>query len=371
MFIYLFIGTIIFFYWIFNIPYIGRFNSKKYYLTTLNEFFLRCLYCILLIIAVTRGVEVGTDYTLYYNFFYNKLFNENFDTFVIWIYSVAHHFEEFRIFTLITSFLFLFIFYLIQKNYSYDKVTFTTLFVISYLYYFSFNGIRQALAMGFLWLGIMILRSNKVKSYIYFLLFVFVAAQFHISAYLGVFFVFINKINLRINYIWFGFIFTSIGYFTPILKERISTLLMNFDFYVNKYSNNLEFFFESSKEKGIIEYMPVVIQFSFFILWMIIKHRKQLQGTNIIENYYFIYLLLYSAAGIEAVDRFQVYFYPSIIFFYDMFIFHVLKHFVKTKREVFIGYIIAISIMLFWFSYYILRIVQNTNGIVPFSTWDL
>jgi len=169
--------------------------------------------------------------------------------------------------------------------------------------------------------------------------------------------VLLKKIKLNKKVYLYSILFITFGYFTEYLKELIYPIISSVEFYNEKYSYNPDFFFEVNKEKGFIQFIPILIQYLFFMLFVLKNFAEKLSKKDIfVTNYYFIFLFLYSFSGIESIDRLQLYFIPSIIFFYDMLLF-------KRKNNSLLG----VLVIVFWVAYFTIRILQGTNGIYPFE----
>ncbi|PEF41075.1 hypothetical protein CON84_01745 [Bacillus sp. AFS094228] len=370
MFIYIILGIVLLLFWLFNLPFLTVKRGEIVYIKCINWLFIFCIFIFLFFLSYMRGINVGTDYYLYFNFFNKLMYKEYFDLGIRFIYDIANYFNDFRIITIIATLVFLLIFYYLQNKYSYSVVNFIYMFVISFLFFFFLNGLRQAIAIAILWIGLLSLSENKNKKRELFLFFliVVIAAQFHISAVMGFFFLVVKKFKINGRTLFIGLLVVTFSFFTDILKDFIGSLLMNIDFYTEKYSYDTDFFFRVNKEKGIIQFIPILMQFGFFFVWLKWKKLKGIKGNYIIENYYYLYLFFYAASGIEAIDRFQLYLYPSIVFFYDMVLFLIIKS-CNTKKELLVAWGTSTIIIFFWLAYYLLRIFQNTNGIVPYSFW--
>ena len=83
---------------------------------------------------------------------------------------------------------------------------------------------------------------------------------------------------------------------------------------------------------------------------------------NFSTNAVIVNLCLYSFAGIEAVDRLQIYFSCFNIYFYSYLI-----HLLLNDKKKLYGQLFVIFIIAFWILYYVLRLLINVHGIVPYS----
>lgn len=368
MYIYFVLLFFLLLFWILNIPAFANNNSDNPYIKTINWLFVSVIYFILALLSYFRGINVGTDYSLYYSFYESGLFEDYFDPFIVIIFNFAVHLDEFRFITLISTGVFLTVFFMLQKKYAYSIVNFTFLFVTTFVFFFFLNGLRQAVAMSVLWIGLMKLGNKSKKDVFFLIIIIIIAAQIHISAYFTFVFLIVKYFSINKRMVLIGLLIVTIGFFTNIVKGSLGEVLMQVDFYSQKYSNNLDFFFQQNKEKGMLQFFPILIQFIFLFIWISWKDLKGIESNKLIENYYFLYLLFFTASGIEAVDRFQVYLYPSVIFFYDLMLFKMFRS-SKLKREKIIVCSFSLIIVIFWVIYYSLRIAQNTNGLVPYSVW--
>jgi hypothetical protein len=367
MFIYFLLLLLLCVFMFLNIPIFVVRHQNNHFIKSINWLFVLFVFFSLFLLAYGRDIRVGTDYYLYQSFYVSRLYKE-FDPFIVMIYDIAHYFDQFRIVTALSSIIFLTSFFYLQKKYAYSIVNFTFFFVTSFLYFFFLNGLRQALAMAVLWIGLMLLDKSRKKSLFYYFIIVLIAGQFHVSAYFTFVFIIVLYFKVTRRIILIGFLIMAIGFFTGIIKESVSGLLMQVGIYTEKYSQNLDFFFIQNKEKSIVQFLPVAAQFAFFFIWVHWRKINKVATNLSIENLYFLFLMLYTAAGIEAVDRFQVYLSPSVLFFYDMVLFKLMVQ-SHTKTERIFGYLFAFVIIFFWILYYSLRVIQNTNGILPYLFW--
>ncbi|MGP7818739.1 EpsG family protein [Niallia sp. 01092] len=369
MSIYIIFGTIIFFYLLLTSTTI--YTTKLGVVNYFNKIYVVVFVLFTLLFSVLRNISVGTDYEMYSYFFYNRNFTEKFDPAINLIYWISLLFNNFQLFAILTTLIFLLVTLFLVKKYSYNIIASLSIFTLSYFYYLIFNQTRQALAIVILWIGVLAINKNKKRGLLIFIPSILVAAQFHFSAYLTFGFLIFYFVKVNRKVLILGFLIVVFGYFTDAIRSVVSPILTSITFYEAKYSTELTEFFNQNKEKGIIQFLPILVQFVFLYLWIEFKARKfiSVKYGLFLETYYFCYLFLYCVAGIEATDRFQFYLYPSIIFFYDMVFYHLLSPIVSGKNERLFRLILFIIIIIFWFVYYLLRLFQNTNGIVPYLLW--
>jgi EpsG family len=370
--IYITIGITVYLYLLFTSTIIYSRTHKLVVVKYFNKLYVIMFFLFLALFSILRGLNVGTDYKMYNYFFLNRNYNDYFDMGIVIIYNISVFFKNFQLFTIICTLLFLYFTFRLIKKYSYNIITALSLFILSYFYYLILNQTRQAIAIIILWIGLLAFSNNRKRGILVFIPSVIIAAQFHYSAYLTLGFLFLNFIKVNRRFLLIGFIIVIFGYFTDIIRSIVSPILTNLTFYEAKYSSDLSQFFGKNKEKGFLQFLPVMIQFILFYIWLGYKKTNVTEKKNsitLIETYYFFYLILYCVAGIEATDRFQIYLYPSIIFFYDMFIYYIMGQPVRNKKESLFRIALFIIIITFWLIYYLLRVIQNTNGIIPYLLW--
>ncbi|MFD1862007.1 EpsG family protein [Planococcus chinensis] len=370
MFTYLFVGSLLYILFLINLPLLPNNSQGITHLKVMRVLLLIPIICYLLYLAIFRSLDVGTDYKMYHNFYLTGEYAEKFDFFVVMIYELAHHEGNFLIFTFLITGLFLIFNLLAIKKITYNFFVSFTLFILSFYFFFVFNGMRQAVAIAVIFLAVYFIQKEhmKKKDFLIFLSLVFIAMQFHFSAIFMFPLILLRFFKVDKKIILIAFSLTVIGYFTPFIKNNIGYSLAVIDFYAQKYENDLDFFFLVNKEKGILQFMPVIIQYAFLYYSFKLKKPENIYEKFLI-NYYLAFLFLYSASGVEAIDRLQYYFYPSIILFYDYLINTIClnKGIQKHTKQGYINRIIGIASISFWFLYFILRVNQGIGGINPYD----
>lgn len=321
---------------------------------------------ILLGIAVFKGVEVGTDYPMYYGFFLYS-FYEEFEPGIRFIYYTAVRYDHFLIFSFSIYFLIIFFVFKGIKENSPNYLISILLFIITFMYFNSYNQLRQMIAASIIFcFANYIVANNKIK----FVFVILLALLFHDSAIFLFLLFLIPKKRISGKLVIPLFLLTIILYFTPEFKNIVGRLIIYFSgSYAEKYTSNLDFFFEVNKEKGLLQLMPVLIQMVIVSL----SSYFPMKDMNLSVNYKLydfsinlvvINLCLYSLAGIEAVDRLQLYFA-----FFNIYYYSILIHFLLNCKNVFYGQVFVLIIIGFWCSYYVMRLIINIGGIVPYSTF--
>lgn len=325
---------------------------------------------ILVLINYLRGINVGTDYTLYKTLYVNRTYKLFFDYFFIKIFDLAVELNNFRLITLFVIVIYLIYIFKTFNKKSNSLFTSIVLFLLTYNYFLSFNIMRQVVAASIVFYASYFLEEETRKGMLKFIGLTMIAFLFHKSAILCLVIIFIKKINLSSKIVVLSSVFISISYSIDIIRIKLESIILMLPYYSQKYMNNLDFFFSINKEKGILQFIPVLVQLIFMNMY-IIKFGKSYKFNKITVNSYFVFLLLYSFSGIEAVDRFQGYFSLYAILFYDLLIYDLWVGKKGKITNVQILYIILmVTIVMFWLLYYILRVIQGTSGITPYKIWE-
>lgn len=371
MLIYLLLPlTILYFFLLSRILLIkGDFNPNSEIYVNRNNITLFIWFLILLLIATFKGVDVGTDYPMYYNYFLTENYSGS-EFGIYFIYDIAVKYNNFLVFSFCIYFLFLTFIYFGIKNNCPNYLISILLFILNYVYYSSFNTLRQMIAVSIIFCFINVLLANKRIKRIVFIFIILLAFLFHRSALFLFILYLIPFKRFRKRTVIPFFMLTIILYFIPEFKNHVGEIITKISgFYSQKYENNLDYFFEINKEKGIIQLLPVIVQMSIVIISLYFPVGK-VKATKINSKlFYFstniiiINLCMYSLAGIEAIDRLQIYFSCFNIYFYSLFL-HILLNSKEGKDK---NIIIIIYIILFYLAYYVLRLLNNISGIVPYS----
>lgn len=370
MYTYIIVGSLLYIIFLINLPLLHDLNKGMTHVKALRILFLIPVIGFLFYITVFRSLNVGTDYSMYYNFYIRGDYVEIFDFFIVLIYDFARSEGNFLLFTFILTSLFLiFNLWAIKKNSNNFFVSFT-FFILSFYFFYVYNGMRQAVAISIIFMAIYYVQKDKlnVKHMFFYGFFMILATLFHFSAIymiplFALRFLRVNKLTVII-----AFSITTLGYFLPFTKDIYTSLLMNFDFYVEKYERQPEEFFNVSKDKSWLEFFPVIIQYVFLYYSLTLTKHKNV-SNHFIVNYYLGFLLLYTGSGIEAIDRLQFYFYPSVILFYDYLIYTVYtKKELKNHTGLFsTGKLMVLFSVSFWFLYFVIRVLQGTHGLNPYE----
>lgn len=193
-------------------------------------------YVSLLIIGGFRALSVGTDTLNYYELY--KYGDNIFDyvkgyefLFTYLIYSCWKYVDNYQVFIILTMLLSLSPIFWVAKKESKNPILTILLYVLLYFWFFSFNAIRQSIAMSFCLMGIVSLMKNKnIEFFLLLLLGVF----FHSSSIVVVVFYFIRNINVDRSLLMFIVIFSFIIGLLPI-SSYIERLLPSGLIYINYF----------------------------------------------------------------------------------------------------------------------------------------
>lgn len=357
-------------------------QSRKYYLFV--------VFSAILLVAILRSDQVGTDLRIYYSKYYPLYKNVPWDkiqsvtvsgdwewgfcAFCKLIGQLSTDVQCFIVFSSIVSVVPYALF--IYRNS--DDVVFSSVFFLGYhIYMQSLNVIRQAMAVGIILLGV---EALKRKKYIVFLVYVFIATMFHTSAIIAVLLLVCDLLKYNRNTIYkltaITLVFT-IAY--RVVFERIlsgSSALSNL---YGIYSSS-----GSGDSGGYVTYHTLGMFGIALVVFMIgclyyynegdqvrlYEYGKRwrsvwhLQGLTLVRNYhdadeqiywsdsmliyavYFAVLFRFSAFLINVTARFAMYFIPFLMIASPYFCNKICDN--KTRKIVKFG-MIAIVLAFFFF----------------------
>ena len=228
------------------------------------------LFIFLSLIVGLRGIEIGNDTYEYFNLYnkygslngVNEAFNYAEFGYVIYNYILFQISTDPIIITLTSSLFFYYIyFYVFMKDN--DSFWFgLIIFINSVVFFFTFSGIRQTIALAIVMLAYKILPKSSPKFYLLILL----ASTFHTSSIVFIFLPFIKRIKFNykvmMNYLLFGIITFVI--FEPFINTVVRVL--------PKYSVYLDStFFTAGKIGSLADFVMFLFLYSMVIL---IAHQK-------------------------------------------------------------------------------------------------
>jgi len=328
-------------------------------------------FVILLGLSVFKGVGVGVDYPMYYGFYLYKTYIGLIEPGVSFIYDLAVRFDTFYVFSFGVYFIFLLFIFLGMKRHLPNYLIGLLFFLLTYTYLNSYNQIRQMIAVSIIFCFVHYLITDKKIDKLKYVIIILIALLFHNSAIFTLLFFFIPKKRFSGKVVIPLFLLTISLYFLPGFKNIIGDLIINFSgVYAAKYTANPDFFFEVGKEKGLLQVIPVIIQMFIVAISLYVpkdnsKLNMNYQLYHFSTNLVIVNLWLYALAGIEAVDRLQLYFSCFNLFYYP-----ILIHLLLNGKQKGLGQLFILFIIFFWGLYFVLRLVINIAGVVPYSLFS-
>lgn len=249
-----------------------RFISQGKLTISTERFFAFLSFLPLFTVSAIRYM-VGTDYAGTYKDVYTYIFRDGYHFHITGeplyallnriaiIYSGSDYVGVFALSSLLVCG---FIFWGIRiqsVNFLYSVL----LFIISGVYFWSFNGIRQSIAMAIFIFALQFILKNKPKKY---LICILIAAGFHKMALIYIPIYFLKNVRLSFKTIFITV--AAVGCFSNIFVKiiyNIAAALPVFNIYVVRYLNNSKFdsFTESSSSHAFIN-------LAFILLFIIIAN---------------------------------------------------------------------------------------------------
>lgn len=229
-----------------------------------------------------------------------------------------------------------------------ENIVFSVFLYISlYLYLFSFNGIRQAIAMSILVMGFHLIMERKFFRY---LIVVLMATLFHETAILmlSLYFIYYFKFNMK-NVLVVSFIF--------VLSFISIELIIS---YILSFTRSLSYIDTTAivERSGIL--FPL-INFSIFVFMLYIKITNHIKDP-ILDLFLFIAILGFfgSLLSIKVYKLLRLNYYFMI--YYIVSIPYSLKLIRSKRLKLIMSYlVIAISSV-----YLIARLTSGWHGIIPY-----
>lgn len=343
-----------------------RQEPKLYFNTLMKNSVFTSISLVLFFIFILRDYSVGTDYKLYHVFFLSSPEQLNIwgiEKGYIFINTLAQNLNNFIIVSVIIYLIYFTGLYYLSKNINIDKLTFISLFVITYMYYYPFNGMRQMGAMGIVAFGYGLYIKNHDKfiaRYVYLFGGIFLASFIHNSAYICIIYLLFEYININ-KFMIPCYAFLSLILGMTSVSSKISFFVLGFSStYTQKYllDNSLTFFTNSSKI-GLTLMIIILIQFVFVYFYVSKVDEK---GNNFIEKIVINgYLLLLMLNACTSVLLYRISWY----FFLFQLLFSCLV-FSPNNRRVSAFYKLLFFIFLLVLYFYELLYISN-GEIVPYQ----
>ena len=311
------------------------------------------------VISGLRNEKIGSDTESYKLMFEDIMvgdYNERIEIGYRYFNEILQFFtsESQWLFIIVAVFLSVSIGVFVDKN-AKDPFLAILFFVTLGLFQFSLSGIRQTIAVAITILSIELIKKRKL---FWFLVFVFLATQFHKSAMLFIPGYFIaNRIITIKNIIIYFFVFTAI-YFSAefFLLKAADILELNYGI---EETNNGEIFF-------IIVLIITVLGFWKRDRILAIRNNNNklyVNSSNIIFiNLNFISLLIWAIRLISrTAERVAFYYMPSTYLLLEEYVCSI-----KTKQNRLFAYILITVLAVTLFFYRIYRDIS----LVPYEFFD-
>lgn len=217
--------------------------------------------------------------------------------------------------------------------------------------FFTFNGVRQSIALSFVFLSVNYFIDSKKKK---FFLTIFVASLFHYSAILLIPIIwFISKINFQKVH-WIIIFFIAFMIPERVFYSSINYIFSYFPFYSN-YINSIiqDGYGLTTLTFGVfLNYIILLLPLLYFKASKINSYNKHIFNIS-----FFGALLYIIFSGNMIFQRFIVYFTFFQIFQYSL-IFDYLKK-INKKHD-------KMILTLFFFIVFLIKITVNDSGISPY-----
>lgn len=311
-----------------------------------SKILLLLSFAILFILLAYRSVTVGTD-TINYNIQFNVIKSFGFlNIEPLWLYlnkfaiALGGNFQLVLVFASLLTLLP--VFYVVNKK---SPLPFLSIFLYLSLYYyfFSFNIMRQCIAMSFGLLSIMFFNDNKIKKSLFFLL---IAVLFHYSAIVlipGIIMIkFLSKLKaLQLSLLQLFTLFIGVFFSTSIVS--VSTKYFYSNYNIEESLNFLGNFI-----------VILALNILFYILGRLNKNKNQW--------YYFCLIFLYISNILALVpygNRVVMYYGILFIIFFPL----VLKDNLLEKKynHLFFALIILFGVFNFFINFGKGEIFPYTN----------
>lgn len=310
---------------------------------------------VFLLLSLISGFRtVGTDLTLYNPYFETinlYSFKETWLDFEIGYYYlnriIASFTGNFQFVLLLTSIITIYLINKTLKDYSSSYILSIFLFITLYLYFKSFNNIRQYLAIAITFYSLRYIIERKFWKYF----FVVVSASlFHISSLILLPFYWVSRFNFsKITYLFFIIISIVLSLLANNIILSISILFPKFSYYIN-YSQ------DGASVNSVILILSFIILFIVLFKDKIIKNNENaLIYINMVVFALFFNILVY---GNFIFNRIAEYFYIYTL----LIVPDCIKVLNKYLKIVFYIYFIPLLI-----SYFYYQLLNNNAGVYPYN----
>lgn len=312
--------------------------------------YLLLSFSILFILSAYRDISVGTDTKHYEGWFLQ------FEAGVDWIrYSiepawvflndlVITYGGGYRDLIVISSFLSLAPIFLVAKRHSHNPMLTILIFYLLYFYFFSWNGIRQSIAVGFVLIGLVYLLKRK---HLWFVFIVCFAALFHKSALIALPLIFISKVPVdRIRLCFYIILAMVLGLFGVDYISKIVNLTI-YAGYIQNYSSG-----------NILGNLAFLLIFNSFFVFILFTSKK----ITIELKLFFIFItLLNLTIRVPMGERILMYFSVYQILFYPYYFSNLRFRSVNSKLFTYT------VVILFFYILFSRKIGSGSGEILPYT----
>ncbi len=336
-------------------------NSIKYI------FFILALSIPALLPAL-RGITVGVDY---HSYFYHiqqftrnihaisdfSLLDSNFEFgFNLLIYIISRLTSDVQVIVFfINVFMLFFILKGLVKLLSSKYVALGYFFYLSTFFFFSFNGLRQAMAIAIVFFSISYIRDKRLFAYISIIV---LAMQFHITAVVAMVMYFLYSTK-NIKYEFRYLVISLIGLlFIALFLERTSAL-MGMEYYItSKYAQSTE----AGKLTATIKIFQAAILVFPFFLW-----KRKLKNIDPFNRLYYNLLIIYVFTQILVLQVTQA---LRLSFYFELAIIPLAIQIIEqTKKKlsynniIFLIYILSYMII---YKFIYINVWTETGAVSPY-----
>lgn len=348
---YTYIAVLIFSLFFGIIIHFSNFNKK-------NQIYLFFMFVFLLLFSAFRKYNIGTDTLSYIKLFIDintsfrnlHIFGFNIEPLFILLNKITYFINKSPQSILFsTSFIInLLVIMRIFKSSKYPWLS-IYLYISMYIYYQSFNGIRQYIAISIIFYISKYIEENKP---IKFLLGIILAMGFHTTAIIFLPCYIFNKINISIKKIILFLIATF------LLLYNIDELLKLFTDLVPKYKVYYDsFFLETGGIRDLVVSTFIIlfgISIDFFN-----KSNKQINTLTIYMLVYFAFSVMALRGSVNLISRLGWYF--------SIFVILYVPEVIDTIKNDKIRLVSIYSVISICFFYHLYLLLNNFHRIVPYE----
>lgn len=315
------------------------------------------IYCVLIVISAFR-FEVGTDYDTYreaivlFKTGYNPSWL-NYEPGFIWLNKIlANYTEHGQLLIITTAIITLTLFFIAINKHSVNSLHSWFLFFSLYLYFSSFNIIRQFIAIGIFLVFINSFLERNLKQCICVII---IASLFHTTALLLIPFYFFLNIKMRKRNIAAIFLFSIVGI---LLINRI---LYRFFLLFPKYA-----LYKEAKGGGSAYNICFLLLTLAALIYIKEKHWNIKKDSKKLD----FYISSCVFALIITMFSFRVVFFARASFYFFGILLFSVPYCWKTMKKTLEGLIYKYGSIVFSILIFIHYLRNNVAGVEPYKLWD-